>query len=167
MASTYTPIATYTVSGSSTASYTFSSIPQTYTDLKLICSVSSSSGNAMLVRLNGVTGTSYSQTRILGTGSAASSATTGNLTRWASDAVATTSSVFGVCTIDFLNYANTTNYKTALFRDNDNLYVAASVKLFRGSTGSSTEAISSILLYPDAGNWTAGSTFTLYGIKAA
>jgi hypothetical protein len=39
---TYTPIATYTVSGSSTLTYTFSSIPSTYTDLVLVVNGSSS-----------------------------------------------------------------------------------------------------------------------------
>ena len=61
---TYTPIASTTL-GSAAASYTFSSIPNTYTDLVLIASMADSNSGAdqrMLVQVNGDTGTKYSTT---------------------------------------------------------------------------------------------------------
>jgi hypothetical protein len=75
--STYTPIATTTL-GSSTSSYTFSSIPQTYTDLVLIVSGygAASDGNSIVCRVGNGTvdsGTNYSTTRLSGSGSSASS----------------------------------------------------------------------------------------------
>ena len=61
------------------------------------------------------------------------------------------------------NYANTTTYKTMISRASDATQNAiAYVGLWR-----STSAINSITLSVSAGTFAIGSTFTLYGIKAA
>ena len=62
------------------------------------------------------------------------------------------------------NYSNATTYKTVLWRDNSNTYVAAQAGLWR-----STSAITSITLSTNssATNFASGSTFSLYGILAA
>ena len=167
MASTYEPIATNTLA-SATASVTFSSIPQTYTDL--VCVVmaqktASGSGSGYNIRFNGVSTTDYSTTYLEGSGGSASSyrATTqpnqlaGALT---SNAVA---SHFDVNTNQVMNYANTTTYKTTLTRYNDNEYgyLGAGVSLF-----ARTEAINSVTFFT-ASTFAIGCTFTIYGIKAA
>ena len=54
---TYVALASTTITGSSTVTFTFSSIPQTYTDLVLVCDAKASAGAAMGVRPNGSTGT--------------------------------------------------------------------------------------------------------------
>ena len=56
MALTYEPIATSSPTGNSV---TLSSIPQTYTDLRLVVNGSSSTSNGIYVRFNGDTGTYY------------------------------------------------------------------------------------------------------------
>jgi hypothetical protein len=72
--STYTPIATQTL-GSAAASVTFSSIPQGYTDLILVCSPVSTTGSNtfMWIRYNSDTGSNYSLTSMRGNGSTATS----------------------------------------------------------------------------------------------
>jgi len=67
--------------------------------------------------------------------------------------------------VDFMNYSNTTTYKTWLAREGNgtNGYVSALVGLWRN-----TNAITQIkVLNTGSGNFATGSTFTLYGIKAA
>ena len=77
MAATYSPIATYTVSGSAVASYTFSSIPSTYTDLVLRISartsVTGQTFDNIEIQFNNDSATNYSYIRLRGSGSAASS----------------------------------------------------------------------------------------------
>ena len=76
----YKPIATQTVSGSSTSSVTFSSISGSYTDLILIINgaTSDSATNNFRVRFNSDSATNYSATRLLGDGSSTSTATGSN-----------------------------------------------------------------------------------------
>ena len=70
MAITYEPLVTTTLS-SVAASVTFSSIPQTYTDLVLICSYRDTRTAVYSypgVRFNSNTGSTYSITRVFGDG---------------------------------------------------------------------------------------------------
>ena len=167
--STYTPIATTTTNGS-TNSYTFTSIPNTYTDLVLIinAAVTSSTDNTRIRVGNGSidSGSNYSNTRLNGNGSTASSQQFSNETRMPVDSSsAYMGSTFGqVIRVNFMNYANTTTYKTVISRaDNANYGVSAQVNLWR-----STNAINQIQVYSEAStNFASGSTFTLYGIASA
>jgi hypothetical protein len=162
MAATYEPIATTTL-GSNQANVTFSTISGSYTDLVLICSVSLASltDRGLLFQVNGDTGTNYSLTNLDGNGSSAASGRDTNNTfgmaGLASSANVTTSITH------FMNYSNTTTYKTMLARGNNSGYlVRASVSLWRN-----TAAITSIKIFDSTVNLASGSTFTLYGIKAA
>lgn len=163
MASTYEKIAAYTVSGSSTASYTFSSIPATYTDLVLITNSSQTSGQ-IYFRLNGDTGSNYSYTALEGNGTSASSYHLTNKTLvYISYSGETLNSIQMNGILNFQNYANTTTNKSFLWQSNDaSLQTAAFVGLWR-----STSAINSITLSSSVGNFIAGSTFTIYGILKA
>jgi len=63
---TYEPIATTTVSGSSTSTVTFSSISGTYTDLVIIGNLGSQTTNAFpYLQFNGDTGSNYSASMYL------------------------------------------------------------------------------------------------------
>lgn len=160
--STYTPIATTTL-GSAAASYTFSSIPSTYTDLILITQHTCATGtnNQLIIRPNSDTSAIYSRTYLTGDGSsAASGAQTGETGIYVS--YATTNTDITISTNHFQNYSNTTIYKTVLSRSNNSYNTRAQASLWR-----STAAISSILLLPNSGTFATGSTFTLYGIAAA
>ena len=164
---TYTPITSQTLS-SATNSVTFSSISGTYTDLVVVCnSTISNNGGGAYMAFNGDTsGTNYSQTFLYGTGSAAGSTRTTNsvgTANWVGGQIGgmsnTTPSTY---VINVINYSNTTTYKTILSRSSD-LYTEASVNLWRN-----TAAITSIIIGAQgAYTFSAGSTFTLYGIKAA
>lgn len=161
--STYSTIATYTVSGSLTTSYTFSSIPSTYTDLVLIIgNAGASAGVDGICQVNGDTGANYSQTHLRGTGSAAQS---GKYTEWYLNSAATWNTTTNYTHIlNFLNYGNTTAYKTMLQRGNNaSGEVNANVNLWR-----STSAINSITIKAGStAKINAGTTLSLYGIAAA
>ena len=166
MAITYTPIATQTL-GSATATVTFSSIPGTYTDLVLVISgrVSSTTGNNnSAIRFNSDSGNNYSMTRLTGDGSAAASDRVAN-TSYAGWALVanSASSEFSPLIYNIQNYSNTTTYKTLLGRGNWTAsFVSATVSMWRN-----TAAITTIDITQTGTNWVTGSTFTLYGIKAA
>jgi hypothetical protein len=174
---TYDSIATYTVAGSSTASYTFSSIPSTYTDLVVVASVRSDTAantTGFLCQVNGKTGNIYDGFVLRGDGSSPTSARynkfinptfaapVGNMV-----ANSATSGTFSNHIINWNSYANTTTYKTFIARSNSanntaTTYVEAVANMYF-----ETLAISSITFFPEAGNFVAGSTISIYGIKAA
>jgi hypothetical protein len=166
MASTYEPIATSTL-GSAAASVTFSSISGTYTDLALVIQTGADSSAVaeLQVQVNGDTGSNYSRTRITGSGSAAASAFSPSVAfmRFTGLAYLPNNNLDCNVLVNFMNYANTTTYKTVLSRLN---HPAAEVNAIV-NLWESTSAITSILVYPSTNNFKAGSTFTLYGIKAA
>jgi len=166
--STYTPIATTTL-GSAVTGYTFSSIPSTYTDLIIIVGNfgMSNAGSALRMRFNGSSASDYSDTFVLGQGSAASSNRESNADsiRVGGLAVGPATTNTDTIIINIQNYSNTTTYKTALIRDSSpNNEVGAVVGLWR-----QTSAISSISLVSYNGTHTlnAGTTLTIYGIAAA
>jgi hypothetical protein len=71
--------------------------------------------------------------------------------------------VFNLSITHFMNYSNTTTYKTALVRGNNaSSGVDAIVNNWRN-----TAAITNIDVIANSSTFTSGSTFTLYGIKAA
>jgi hypothetical protein len=171
MATTYTLISS-NVLGSNTASVTFSSIPQTYTDLVLISSVRSSRTPAgkrdeYKILINGTT-TNYSYTTVTGDGSSATStrATSASYFSggWANTDNMTASS-FSSHEIYFPNYTVAQNKQMAVAsaqEDNGSLaYLTGTANLWRN-----TAAITSLAMYPETGpNWVTGSSFYLYGIK--
>lgn len=160
MALTYDPIATTTL-GSATSNITFSSIPSTYTDLILVINGGLSSTGAMTVQVNSDTGTNYSYTRFYGNGTTATSDRFSSQAQFDIGYVSTAleNSVF----VHFMNYSNTTTYKTILGRWGSTTYTTAEVGLWR-----STSAINAIKIFnTGAFNLITGTTATLYGVKAA
>ena len=164
MPKTYEPIATQTL-GTASSSVTFSSIPQTYTDLVLIVFVKSNSINDdMFMQFDSDTAGNYSHTVVRGQGTSASSSRGTNVTgaRFSDQgSPRTTDSCTSI--IHLLNYSNATTYKSVLARSNN---ASVGVDMF-ASIWRSTSTIDSIKVYPASGNMAVGSTFTLYGIKAA
>lgn len=164
---TYTPIATYTVSGTSTNSYTFTNVSQAYTDLILVINAgtdySGSSYYCFVQVGNGSvdTGNNYSDTQMYGTGSSALSRRDTNQGYFYPGEIngAGGSGPQNII-INFQNYSNSSTYKTMLARaNNSNNYVFGSVGLWRN-----TSAINTIKVYAGSQNFSSGSTFTLYGV---
>ena len=163
---TYEAIATQTLTGTSSG-ITFSSIPSTYTDLVLVATGLFSAQQSYRMQFNSDTGTNYSSTLLEGNGTAANSYRYSNqnyfwtMNSMTGDSTAPSPNIFNI-----MNYSNTTTNKTVLARENASggTYpgTGAGVGLWR-----STAAINTVLIYPGGGTFNAGSTFTLYGIKAA
>lgn len=165
---TYTPIATYTFTNSTTASYTFSSIPGTYTDLVLVVTGGVTSQYSPTLQINSDTGANYSVNWVRGNGSAtsasranASTAATNYFTFSPSGMEATLNGTF---TTHFMNYANTTTYKTYLTRNSSaNIEAGAYAGLW-----ASTAAITQLVVGAQSPQyWVSGTTMALYGILAA
>jgi hypothetical protein len=167
MPATYEPIATTTL-GSTSATITFSTIPATYTDLRVVLNAiadTSAIGYDLRFRINGDTATNYSGTDLSGNGSAASSNRTSNqvyMTATQNTGLATTPSLF---TFDYFSYAGSTNktvLSTASSDRNGSGETLRKVSLWR-----STSAITSVSFFPQTGSFAAGTTATLYGILKA
>jgi hypothetical protein len=162
---TYTPIATQTL-GSAAASVTFSSISGAYTDLVLVCAVvSSTSADDIFLRFNGDTATNYSVTTLSGNGTSAisdrlTSQTNLRITRNGyTSATLPTNNI-----VSIQNYSNATTYKTTLIRSNNSaIGTDAIVGLWRATPA----AITTVLVSMASGNFSIGSTFSLYGIASA
>jgi hypothetical protein len=164
---TYEPIATVSTSA---ASYTFSSIPSSYTDLVLVISARSTKTTATSdttsIRFNGDTGSNYSNTNLYAISTPVSNRRS-NDSQWFAGEMSTdgeASNIFTPLIVNILNYSNTSTYKVSVDRvSNASLpQVGISSCLWR-----STSAINSITIYPAGGNFVSGSTLTLYGIAAA
>jgi len=163
MAKTYEPIATTTL-GSAQASYTFSSISGSYTDLILVINGGTTTNNQFRINVgNGSidTGANYSGTQIYGYSSTIGSA---RETSASNPYVGVTSTSNSTHIIQFMNYSNTTTYKSWINKGGDlgQSQYDASVYLWR-----STSAINTIQINTNAGSISSGTTLTLYGIKAA
>jgi hypothetical protein len=168
--STYTPIYSTTVS-SSTQTITFSNIPQGYTDLKVITNVRLDYSPAgFSAYFNGDNSPSYSNTSLgnaNGTTSSSRRTSQSSISVLELGAVDTATSQYTLMNWDILNYSNTTTFKNSLIssgsNNSSNYGVGKVVALYR-----STSQITSITFDATSGrNILAGSTFTLYGIKAA
>ena len=162
--STYTPIATYTLSSGTQSTVTFSSFSG-YTDLVLVYSGRASGNLDATINFNGDTGSNYSETRLSGNGTTASSDRFSNLTKIYLDNNGNPSTVTqpNIAIYHIMNYANTTTYKTIIGRSSEASHgTDGIVGLWR-----STAAITSLTLGIDSGSWAAVSTFNLYGITAA
>ena len=163
---TYEPIATTTL-GSAAASVTFSTISGSYTDLVLVANLNGSGGNGnanIAVTVNSDTGSNYSGTRLTGDGSSASSNRNSSQTAmFIVNTGASLNAQWGTFICHFMNYSNTTTYKTAINRfGTAGGETTANVNLWQ-----STSAINTIKVETTTNNYASGSMFTLYGIKAA
>ena len=171
MASTYEKIASTTLS-SSAASITFSSISGAYTDLVLVGSAKSllSGTDSIGIAVNGNTGSIYSRTYLEANGSTVTSGRQTAQVRIVSDYIMGTTGTadFGTYIWNFNNYSNTTTKKTVLYRGNNTQVsggwnTSAIVYLV-----DLTAAITSLTIATMNGpNLAIGTTFTIYGIKAA
>ena len=162
MAATYTPIASITL-GADASSVTFSSIPQTYTDLVLVFAGESSTADVSIgLVFNSDTAANYSWTTLQGNGTAASSARDANISYTVVGSVSTgqNNSIMHI-----MNYSNSTTNKTVLGRGNVS---TQRTRLYAG-LWRSTAAITSVNVRINDGStlFVSGSTFNLYGILGA
>jgi hypothetical protein len=165
---TYVALDKVTV-GTATASVTFSSISSAYTDLYIVGSVGVTAAADIFLNFNGDTTSGlYSFTQLGGDGSSAFSQRASNQNRVQLDFPGYAQTTLGATnfTISVQNYSNSTTNKTSLTRFNNlggaaGLGTNATVGLWRN-----TNAVTSITLTASGTTFLAGSTFSLYGIKA-
>jgi hypothetical protein len=164
MAITYDPLATITL-GSAATSINFTSIPNTYTDLRVVLTLKSASGVNVHLRFNSDSGSNYSRTYLYGRGSSAASArgTSQVFSIISDDGVGTTPHLY---TLDVFSYAGST-FKTWLSTASEDNNGSGSVANYVG-LWRSTSAITEINFITNSANtFDAGCTATLYGIKKA
>jgi hypothetical protein len=171
--STYTPIYSQTLSAT-TSSITFSNIPTTFTDLVLVVTGIGATGTTFpWMRFNGLSTSIYSDTHLYGIPSGSGSTRrTSNSRGYIAEQVEMGTTQIATTEVHIMNYANTTTFKTYLVRNTNGAssgtYVGteALVGLAR-----LTSPITSITVGTASGgtdyNFASGSSFTLYGIKAA
>lgn len=171
-----TLIAHTEVGAGGAVTFDFSSIPSTYSDLKLV--VSSRIGGVnkttfIAVQFNGVTTTTYSETDVysastVGSSAQRSSATSLIFARTITSA--NTADTFGSFEMYLPNYANTSYNKQVILdytseansTTTDDFRLGLAAQLWRN-----TAAINRIVLDPANGDFLQYSTATLYGITKA
>jgi hypothetical protein len=160
MANTYVKIgSTVEVGSGGQASIDFSSIPSTYTDLIVKISVAKTTGDNVVLSLNGSTA-NFSYRLLEGDGSSAASYnnTTGRL-GFASPNTTT----FSSGEIYIPNYRSSTNKSYSVDFVSENNATSAYADLTAG-LWSNTAAITQITISAQSGNFVQYSSFTLYGI---
>ena len=173
MATTYTLIASSTVGSGGSATITFSSIPATYTDLKVVFSTRSTSSaespfNNQRLRFNSDTGNNYSVRGLFGDGGSVSSGTnsdTSILYNYA-NANNTTSNTFSNGEIYIPNYTSSNQKSVSIDGVVENNATSAFAN-FTAGRWTGTAAITTISLTDANGSFVQYSTAYLYGISNA
>lgn len=153
------------------ATVTFSAIPSTYTDLVIRASIrdtnSVNNDRNLQWRINGST-TNYSQTEIMGSGSAATSTRRTGATFLSANrtipAALATANTFSSTEIYIPNYTVATNKPSSTFSAGEDNATAAYI-MGVANLWSDTATITSITFVSDGPSYEAGSSFYLYGIK--
>ena len=127
--------------------------------------------DALNVRFNGDTGSNYSIHELTGGGSsAAAQAQTSVSSLYGANTVPSAASLasgFEPFVMDILDYSSTAKYKTTRSLNGSDFNGSGNISLTSG-LWMNTAAITSIELFAATGTtFITGSTFTLYGIKAA
>jgi hypothetical protein len=173
MATTYDALGSYTVSGSSTASITLSSLPTSYTDLVLTGTHALSvDNNTITVIYNNDSGSNYPSN------SAYIYWATNYFIQGDTDG---SSAIRNQAASGYPSYSNwaglemyiteygSSKWKNTLYRNttatNSSLYYGSYLSM-GGSTWKNTAAITSIKISAVSGTFTAGTVFSLYGITA-
>ena len=171
--STYTPIYSQTLSAT-TSSITFSNIPTTFTDLVLVVTGIGTTGTTFpWMRFNGLSTNIYSDTQVYGISSGTGTGRRNAQSRgYIAEQVEMGTTQIASTEVHILDYSNEATFKTYLARNNNGAgsgtYVGTEAI---AGLAQLTAAITSITIGTASGgtdyNFASGSSFTLYGIKAA
>jgi len=159
---TYKVISSTTVSGSSTTSITFNSIPQTYTDLIIIFRIAQADAY-VLARFNGDSSANYGRQSMFNNLSGNSAGLSLNETaaypEGSSTAVGRSNVIWNI-----LNYSSSTTNKTSLM---EYICQPQAVAMLVTPYRSNTAITSITFTTPSANVFLSGSTITIYGVAAA
>lgn len=170
MATTFVKIQTVTVGSGGAATINFTSIPQTYTDLKLVYSarIARTGQNAddVLLSFNTLT-TTFTNTYVYGNGASAVSGTTPVRYGGILPATTATASVFGNSEVYIPNYTSANNKSFSVDSVSEN-NAATAYQILVAGLWSNTSVITGITLTPANGTaFDQYSSATLYGIKSS
>jgi hypothetical protein len=162
MPNTYKKIASVVVGSGGTSTINFTSIPQTFTDLKIVVSARSTHADIddhLFVKPNN-SASNMTQRWLRGSGSAASSSTS---VRFAIPGATSTASVFGNTELYIPNYTSA-NFKSFSGETVQETNATEAYQYLCAFLWSDTAAITSLVLDLSNGNFAEYSTATLYGI---
>lgn len=167
MPATYEPVSTRTLTVA-TADVVFTSIPQTYTDLLCVIHGGCQANAAVSLRFNNDNGSNnYSSTVMDGYSSAAYAAQystqsfmrLGHYSTWGGG-------LYDSAIIHIFQYSNATTYKSVMARTNS--MSLSSTGMTSGVWRGTIAGINEINFMTNNGTaYSIGTTFTIYGIKAA
>jgi hypothetical protein len=171
MANTFVKIQTITAGSGGTSSFDFTSIPQTYTDLKIFVSVRSTLAQiygAGSLQFNSDTGSNYIWRRIGGQGVGVGSDLLNPATSIIYEFVGanSTASIFANAEIYIPNYTVASQKSVSIDSVGENNATEA-YQTFTAGKWTNTAAITSIKLFSLSQTIVQYSTATLYGIKSS
>lgn len=151
----------------------FGNIPQTFQDLMLVYSLRttwSAQTTSISMIVNNSYSSIYSWTELSGNGSAAASARVnavnyGVTSQFGAAAASAPSGVFASNIFHILNYTNSSTFKTVLMRGAADTNGSGGTNLSAGLV-QTTSPVSQLLIQTN-GNFVAGSTIALYGVRAS
>ena len=165
MADTFVKIATVSVTaGGGSASMDFSSIPATYTDLKLVISSRNTAANNYGTITFNASSTGFTRKLLYGTGSSTASTSSTNAESLTTNDSGTTASTFANYEMYIPNYAGSNNKSFSIDGVTEN-NGAVAYAIMQAGLWSNSAAITAFSITAAGGNLAQYSTATLYGIK--
>jgi len=175
-AGSYYPLGEFTLSAAQ-ANVEFTNIPQTYTHLQIRALAQTSRGtygvDSLRFQFNGDTAGNYSWHHLRGDGSTPESAAGTSTSYMEAQRIlgTTTGGSYGGLIIDILDYRNTDKYRTTRTIGGVDVNgtvggIGGAAVFASGNWRNDADPITSIKLYGDAANFTANTTFALYGVNA-
>jgi hypothetical protein len=144
---------------SSSSTITFSSIPQSYTDLRIVISNVTNAVTDIIATFNGDSSAIYSRIYMEGSSSSAGAQNNnGTGSQWG---YVPSSTTHQQSVIDLMNYSNTSTFKPMIQRATVNAFTGFAALSYR-----SLNAITSVTLTANASTFNAGTTVDIYGIKS-
>jgi hypothetical protein len=161
-----TKIASTTL-GAAAASFDFTSIPQTYTSLQLVCSLRSDTAgpDGLLYLNNDLTAANYTNQYLAGAGASPASSASAKAFVLSPAGTAAAAGRFTSLVCDIPDYRNTSCQRMLLAFAAGLLSGSSTSATFCANWWTSTAAVNRLTLTPSTGNWIAGSYAALYGIS--
>jgi hypothetical protein len=162
---TYIALATTTL-GSTDSQIDFASIPSSFRDLVLVVNATTSANAVVALRLNSDSGGNYYFVQMRGYSSTAASGSASGVAQiWISDSASVAGDPI-MLKAQIMDYSATDKHKTVLGRADYSNSNNGSLVEATANRWASTSAVNAISIFTSSGSFSAGSTFSLYGIEA-